>query len=669
MEQVEQQALITFQNNLAYLQTYHHAIYEKITLLNSLIEEGQYLEHYALEYKEESYFDVCELSTQQYLYNENSLKSAQRVIEAYNLKKTGGVFKAQKYCYATDEQAEIIDKSELSFHNSLWATIKIINYTKKYANDSTYMKRSNKVMFLGIGLGLYIQGLIEKLNPRVVFIKERNLEIFRLSLFIIDYEKALQNCIVYFSLTDDELQERETFIEFLNTGNNYNLNIKHIPFTLNYQSELQRLQSHVLSQSYINYGYSAILLRYIDSPKYLVQNYAFMNIMTRYHGIEGNILSEKPVLMVFSGPSTSKNIEWLKANKERFIIVSALSTCRLLNAHGIKPNIVVHIDPGAEQTTHLFEGLDVESYFKDVITLLASNVDELTVNRFNKDNIYFIEQGTEYKKGFGYFSAPSVGEYTLGIMMILGVSYLYMLGIDLALDPETMQTHGGYHSFQTTGTINTKNASLDPNASATYVKGNFIEKIPTLESYKLSIEQAALFTEKLKKEHHHIYNLSNGAYLERCDPLRIENVDWSVYEKLKYTDIQAKIATFFDKISESQFTKEDRAQMSYQVHEAKKLEKMIRIFQKKKYANQVAYLETLAKLSWDISDMENKTGSNLAQVYYEYFQIILSYIYDLFNTQELKHPEKHIVQLNTLLIQQLLKISGLYISKLESFLK
>lgn len=99
---------------------------------------------------------------------------------------------------------------------------------------------------------------------------------------------------------------RETFIEFLNTGNNYNLNIKHIPFTLHYQSELQRLQAHVLSQSYINYGYSAILLRYIDSPKYLVQNYAFMNIMTRYHGKEGNILSDKPVLMVFSGPSTFK---------------------------------------------------------------------------------------------------------------------------------------------------------------------------------------------------------------------------------------------------------------------------------------------------------------------------------------------------------------------------
>jgi len=667
MDDISTKALNTFTKNMKYLEENHKPIFEKISLLNQLIEEGHYNEHYALDYKEEGYFDVCELSTHQYLYNENSLKSAERIVDAYNLKKMGGVFKAQKYCYASDLQAEAIDKSELTFHSALWATIKIINYTKRYASDETHMYRSNKVIFLGIGLGLYIQGIIKKLNPKVIFIKESNLEIFRLSLFVTDFAEALKDKIVYFSLTDDESQERETFIEFLNTGNNYNLNIKHIPFTLNYQSDLQRLQAHVLSQSYINYGYSAILLRYVDSPKYLVQNYAFMNIMTRYHGKEGNILSEKPVLMVFSGPSTSKNIEWLRQNKDKFIIVSALSTCRLLHVHGITPNIVVHIDPG-ENSALLFEGLE-PSYFQDVITILASNVDEKTVNRFNKDHIYFIEQGTEYKKGFGYFSAPSVGEYTLGIMMILGISNMYMLGVDLALDPETMQTHGGHHPYQSTGAIETQNASLDPNASATYVKGNFIEKIPTLEAYKLSIEQAALFTDRLKKEHHHIYNLSNGAYIEGCEPLHIENYEWTTFEPLIRAEIQRKIATFFGAISEAQFNKNDRAQMNYQVNEAKKLEKLIKAFKKKKYVSTEAYLETLAKLAWNISDMENKTGSNLAQVYYEYFQIILSYIYDFFNTKELENPLKHLTQLNTILIEQLLKISGLYISKLESYLK
>lgn len=669
MENIEQNVLATFKKNLIYLQTHHKAIYEKIFLLNTLIEESAYIEKYALEYKEEGCFDILELSSQKYLYNENSIESAQRVINVYDLKKTGAVFKAQKYCYATDEQAEFIDKSELSFHNALWATIKIINYTKKYAHDNMHMKCSNKIIFLGIGLGLYIEGIVEKLNPKVIFIKETNLEVFRLSLFVTDYEKAFKGRIVYFSLTDDKLQERETFLEFLNTGNNYNLNIKHIPFTLNYQNELQRLQSHVLSQSYINYGYSAILLRYIDSPKYIAQNYSFLNIMTRYYGKEGNIFCEKPVLLVFSGPSTLKNIEWLTANRDRFIIVSALSTCRLLNTHGLKPNIVVHVDPGLKTTAMLFEGLEPQSYFKDVLAIFASNIDQQTVSQFKKDNIFFIEQGTEYKKGFGYFSAPSVGEYTLGIMLIFGIAKMYLLGIDLALDPETMQTHGGYHPDQATGKINTQNSSLDPITSATYVKGNFIENIPTLETYQLSIEQASLFTKRLKHKEQQIYNLSNGAYLENCEPLHIEKYQWDGFKKLNYIDVQAEIMNFFNSISEASFNKEDRVQIHYQVNEAKKLMKIIKVFQKKKYATSEAYLKALGKLSWELSDMENKKDSNLAEVYYQYFQIILSYIFDLFNTQELESQNKHIAQINALLVKQLLKMSELYITKLEGYLK
>ena len=232
-----------------------------------------------------------------------------------------------------------------------------------------------------------------------------------------------------------------------------------------------------------------------------------------------------------------------------------------------------------------------------------------------------------------------------------------------------MQTHRGYHPYQATGAIETQNASLDPNASATYVKGNFIEKIPTLEAYKLSIEQAVLFTDRLKKEHHHIYNLSNGAYIEGCEPLHIENYEWTTFEPLVRDEIQRKIAAFFGAISEAQFNKSDRAQINYQVNEAKKLEKLIKAFKKKKYVSTEAYLETLAKLAWNISDMNNKTGSNLAEVYYQYFQIILSYFYDFFNTQELDTPFKHITSLNNLLVAQLLKMSGLYISKLESFLK
>ncbi|MBV5278271.1 MAG: motility associated factor glycosyltransferase family protein [Campylobacteraceae bacterium] len=668
MNDIEQKALQTFTKNLKYFEDNHKPIFEKLTLLNQLIDDGTYPEHYALEYKEEGYFDILELNTHEFLYKNNSIEAAKRMVNIIDLQRTGAVFKAQQYVFATDLQAEAIDQSELCFHNALWATIKIINYVSKYATPETQMHRVHKIIFLGMGLGLHLEGMIKKLNPQVIFIKESNLETFRLSLFVTNYAEILKNHFVYFSISQDATEERIPFLEFLNKGNNYNLNLKHIPFTLTYAPDLQRLQTHVLSQDFISYGYSAILLRYIDSPRYLVKGYSFLNINQNHQNHPNNVFSHKPVLLLFSGPSTTNNIEWIKANRDRFIVVSALSTCRLLCHHEITPDIVIHIDPG-EGTALLFKGLDTKEYFKNTIAILSSNVNEDTISRFDRSKIHLVEQGTCYKKGFGRLSAPSVGEYTYALFLILGASRVFLLGIDLAVDRTTLKSHGEFHPSQGQGQIDTTSPSLDPSSSVAFTKGNFSPTIPTLTKFMLSIEQLQIFTKMLKKEYHHVYNLSDGAYLEGCEPLRLEAYDWSQLELLDAQETHQQVDDFLKQISSSDFNDDDKGVMKYHIKEARKLEKIIKQHSKKKFATTQAYLNALAQLSWDLSDMEYKTQSDLSQVYYEYFLIILSYIYDLFNTKELENPMKHMRQIDAILVKQLLKISQLYISKLEGYLK
>ena len=109
--------------------------------------------------------------------------------------------------------------------------------------------------------------------------------------------------------------------------------------------------------------------------------------------------------------------------------------------------------------------------------------------------------------------------------------------------------------------------------------------------------------------------------------------------------------------------------MRHQIKEAKKLDKIIKQHQKKKYANTEAYLNALARLSYDLSDMTYATKSDLAQVYYEYFSIVMSFIFDLFNTNELTNPMKHVSKIDAILVNQLQKMSHLYISKLENYIK
>jgi hypothetical protein len=668
MSAIEQKALETYQKNLNYFEKNHPAVHKELMALELVIAEGLYTERYSLEYKDEGYFDILELESQEFLYKANSLEAAKRMVAMLDHKRTGSVFKGLTYGSTTEANAETIDKSQLCFHNALWATIKIINYVTAHASSQTQMRRVHKIIFLGVGLGLHLLGVVEKLKPQVIFIKEKNLETFRLSLFVTDYEKLSEDAFIYFSLTDDEAIERDNFIEFLNKGNNFNLHMKHIPFAHGYEQDLQRLQSHVLSQSYINYGYSAMLLRFIDSPRYLAQGYPYVNIMKRYHDFPGNILAHKPVLFVFSGPSSSNNIEWIKTNRDRFIVVSPLSACRLLNIHGMSPDVVLHIDPGVHSST-LFKDLDVKEFFKNTIVILSSNVDEVTLQRFDRNNVYIVEQGSEYKKGFGSFSSPSVGEYTYGLFMILGATNIFMLGVDLALDSKTLQTHGSYHPYQKTAVANNNSATLDPKKSMVYIKGNFQDQVPSLPNFKISIQQVEIFTDALKKEHHHVYNMSDGAYLKGCEPLHIEDCDWTQFEILDRTYVRDQMTSFFDTLSSDNFNEEDKAVIRYQIKEARNLEKIIKKHQKKKYAHTEAYLNALRQLSWDLSDMEYKTHSDLAQVYYEYFSIVTSFIFDLFNTRELETPNKHIVNIDAILVKQLFKMSQLYISKLESYLK
>lgn len=665
MNPIETQAISTYQTNLAYFEQHHPELHKKLAILEMAIAAGQYRERFSLEYKE-SYFDVLEMASGEYLYGEDSIAYSKNIEAMTDKRRSGGIFQGQKYVDFSPEMPDIIDQSELSFHNALWATIKIIEYTRHHTDrQNTSMTSVYKSIFIGSGLGLHIPPIIAKLKSKFAFIQENDLELFRLSLFVTDYASISKKARLFFSVMANEAEERKTFIEFMEEGNNYNLYLKHIPFIKNYEPKLQVLQTHVLSMEHIHYGYSAILLRAIDSPRYMAREFPFLNLSQRY---ENTVFSDKPVLFLFSGPSTGKHIDWIQKNQDRCIIITALSTCRLLHKYSIKPHVVFHIDPGAAETAALFEGIDTTDFFRNSLFIFSSNVDERTVKRLDSSKIYFIEQGTSYKNGFENLSAPSVGEYAYAVFLLLGIQELYLLGLDFALDPETLSTHSELHPFSETGKVSTDSPSLNYTTDIEYVKGNFLENVPTRSLYKLSSQEFNRFTGMLKRENQSIYNLGNGAYLEEARPTRISECDWSSKPVLTPQSTHREIKSFFDTISSAEFRDEDKATIAYQISEAKKLLFLITQHKRQKFTKVDDYLNSLAALGWNLSDMNFESKSYLSEVYYDYFKVVLSYIFDLFNTQDLTKPEMHIKPINTILVNQLEKMGNLFVQRLEDYL-
>lgn len=663
MQSIEQKALETYQKNLDYLKGTHTDIYQLIITFEEAIASGGYKERFSLEWLSDTYFDIIENETGLKYYGENSYQHAQKIIDLTDTSRFKGIFRGQRYVDFSPEMPDIIDKSKLSFHNALWATAKIIEYSKRVApSHDTHMKHVYKLMFLGTGLGLHINDICKKLNGKVIFIKEDDIEIFRLSLFTTNYALIAKTCEIFFSIMDSEEALTKHFVDFMERGNDYNLYLKYFPMTQNYEEQTLLLHSILMKQDHILYPYSAYLLRYIDGPKYIVQEYKFLNISKRLHE---TALSERPLLLLFSGPSTIKNIEWICKNSSKFTIVTALSTCKLLYTYGIKPNIVFHIDPEEKGSLRLLEGIE-KSYFDNTVCIFSSNIHEKVIQFFNKQSCYIIQQAVHYKANFQHYSSPTVGEYSYAISLLFGAKSLYLLGIDLALDPETLSSHAqGFHPFAETRDKNT-DTSDQLEKTLIEVKGNFLTTVPTYPTYKISINEFEKISKMMLNESVQVYNLSNGAYLEGAVPLKIEEIN---INNFSINDNHKELVNFFNSMSCANFREEDRAIIKYQLDEAKKLKKIIQKHKKKHFALSALYLQSLASLAWELSDMKKETHSDLAEVFYYYFKVVLSYITDIFNTKEFMATPKHIKELNILLIHQLEKMTNLYIDTMEKYLK
>jgi len=247
-------------------------------------------------------------------------------------------------------------------------------------------------MFWSTGLGVHILPIIEKLQSHIIYIEEDDIEIFYLSLFVTDYSTLMNKRTIVFCISEEVEQKRTIFFSFLNLHNEYNLYIKYIPFYSEYFEKLKVYQQFSLQQPHIAYSYSAKLLRCIDGPRYIVQNKFFLNIS---HKQNLDIFQKYPVLFLFSGPSTHKNITWIKANYKKFIIVCALSTCKLLYHHNITPDIIIHIDPDGPLSLKLFEGIE-ESFFKKSVFIFSSNIHPDIVLKTKAYPTFFIQQGEDY---------------------------------------------------------------------------------------------------------------------------------------------------------------------------------------------------------------------------------------------------------------------------------
>lgn len=616
MQQLIQQ---NFENNLLYLQEKHPLVYHKIVALENAIDNGHYIEKYALVY-ENGGFDIYETKAQRYLYEKDPLKYTNLLTQSVNKLKNENVFE--------------LFKGNSSFH----------------LETLSQMCTLPKFIFFGVASGEHISQIHNNINAKHYLIVEDDLELFRLSLMSTPYYKIAQDSLLYLSVFDEAETFNKTAQEFIEREFYYNQYIKFLQLPSHNEEKLKLFHIKATSQSHLNFSYMSILEQYTKPLQLLKKNYNFLNLLQAQ---KNSVIKDKPTLLLAPGPSLGKNISWLQQNSDKFLLVALSATLPILYKENITPDILIHFD-GFERSAKHYENIGIDTFLKETILLFSARTPQNIIDLFDKEKIFFFENGTSYKKDFGNFSAFCAGSAAYLILIALKVQKLYLLGLDLAVDAQTLQTHTESYAYNLKAT--TQEDMLSFRNSLVNTQGNLQQTIPTTPNFMLSIKAINEITQGLKEPMQEVFNLNDGALLQDTIPSEAQNIQLDTLISLDKMTLHQTILQSFQRCSEQTLTNKELSLVKQSRQFANSLLEPLQQQKIKSFQNEQAFLDSLIHLYQHVAP--HAESQTIALVMQEYAHKNYPYIFDYCNSCE--HINK-IDAINQKLVQELLTITNTYI--------
>ena len=664
MVSIEEEILNNYSKNLGYLEKNHKDLFDRIKLFELAIELKEVKERYALEYKYDKYFDILDLQKEEYIYGKDSNIYSKDIINNVNFNTEESSFRT---FYGVEYEKGVAENALNSsiFSSAVIGTSPIIDYVNRNIPEDNDLKIIYNYIIFGTLLGLHIPLVHKKMNAKIYSIIEPSLEIFRLSLFVTDYSKiALESDIIFYIAEDQETFSRKFNTLYYKTFY-FNHYIKFCMFTKNCNIYIQAIQEILVSQPHYLYAYERELQSLKRTYNRIKEGFRYIDISKKY---EFKQFKDKPVLLLAAGPSLKHEIDFIKENQSKFIIVAIYATITFLEEHNIIPDIVIQFDQSnmAIKTLHLLKNKD---FLSNTIFLLAAHVTKEFTKEINNNNIYMFQPTYSAKVNFGALASPSVGEIAYCLILQLGFKSIYLLGLDMALDPETKQAHFSKDYIGTFSTDILKDSldKFDMRKNTIRVKGNFLDQIDTLPAYKISIDHINMFTKEYLSEDLNIYNLSNGAYFDNVKPLKTNDLICTDFTNLNLSEKKKEIKTILSSISENSFKEEDIVYNEAKLKDAKKIKEKLDKFNSVKvssveeFKNMIFILQEELCLPYSCTDLQKISNS--------YYNRTVNYIFYMFNLRNLTKTTKHIKKLQKLFILQISKIVNEYINILEESLK
>lgn len=315
----------------------------------------------------------------------------------------------------------------------------------KYCDD--YLERLDLkyapiVIFMGLGLvhhlDRYFKLIGVKVGTREAVVFEKDIELFRLALKVIDFRNFISNSHIHFFVGESP---EESFIRLTteifsekNTGIALK-SLKVIPFPGSIILDKQYYKRIFLT---IKKSVRQVLLSEGNDP--LDSFFGLENLLKNIRNVVSNPginrlfgkFKGRPGVIVAAGPSLNKNLHLLKGIRDKALIISCDSSFMPIMNKGIQPHMVTSL----ERTPH------VEHFFSDIqnfdgvyfiaLPMLAPEVlDVFKGKKFIADRGFSHFDWLEEEKG-SVRVGISVSNLAFRIMVELRCNPIILIGQDLA---------------------------------------------------------------------------------------------------------------------------------------------------------------------------------------------------------------------------------------------
>jgi len=658
MLNVEEAVYDTYLKNKNYLQEHHFELFSMLELFEKSLESGNYIAEYELEYKD-NYFEIIKLNSNQPLYGSNSLALSQKIVENVNFTKNSYAFECVP---VTKYKKELLSElKSLNGHAYLSA------YYNTLGADIGTMDEVEKFILVGVGLGIHIPFLHNKLYPKSYMIIENSFEIFRLSMFTTKYYELAIAAELHFSIASSQEDFNTEFSHFLEEGYFYNRYIKYYKFPYHTDDTLVEIKKIIISQDFVVYPYRPSLEKILRPLEYMNSGFKSLDVFNK-HFVNSSI-SEKPFLVLAAGPSFLKNIEWLKENHQKFIIIAVSAVLPTLYKYDIKPDILTHVD-ASDITLKFYDGIKKE-FFEKTLCVFASQVSQKLRDMFEKERVFLLEDQHSYIDKIGVLSAPCVGSSSVVLALSFYVKNLYLLGVDLAFDQETGSTHNSDHKYAKKvnfkeGTKEKYHMTMDEEILE--LEGNFREKVYTNPRLEFSARILNTLIPRLTTEVQNVYNLSEGVGLKGTQALHLEEIEPSGVN-LKKKEVFDELFKLLSDNSISELSEEDIQSVVARIEFAKEIKNILHAYSMRAIpVDEKQYLIELLGVMQKIMPLEvNSINRSITSIYDDFSKIMLPIIFDIFNTKEIINRSEHIKEVDAIMQKEMMSIITRYLEKLEEF--